>query len=411
MIDNDSTLEDLKALLSYPSELLPDDLTAMFTLSARDKLLLEQCRTPQTTLGMAVQLCSLRSLGSFIQNASSVPMNAQDYLRDQLRLKKVNLQNYFLEKITRIRHQHLIREYLGFYELHPVHIIAIGRVLLNRLFVSEEKEAVLVELVMTMLLQRQVVLPGITTIERFVRKAKERVRTRLYKQIYLRLSKTYCHKLQELLTTPKGDYRTRLEILRSSPSHSSSTSIVTALERLNSIHNYTVSTLRLEDIAQNRLAILAKDGLTTKAQIIGLYSRERCYSTLAVTMWHLEQQATDDVLTMFDTVMKESSLRAQRRYQRQRLRSLRDLDRAALTLRDAARVILDTNIQNKDVRKRILESIGESTLQKAVLEITEMTNAGDDLESQAWKRPCPKVRVLGQESQSCWHCSLYQCFS
>jgi Domain of unknown function (DUF4158) len=253
VIDNDSAIEDLKALLSYPSELLPDDLTAMFTLSSADHLFLEQCRTPQTTLGMAVQLCSLRSLGSFVQNASSVPMNAQDYLREQLGLKKVNLQNYFLEKITRIRHQHLIRDYLGFYELRPADVIAIGRVILNRLFVSEEKEAVLVELIMTMLLQRQVVLPGITTIERFVRKAKERVRTRLYKQIYLRLSKTYCHKLQELLNTTKGDYRTTLETLRSSPSHSSSTSIVTALERLNSIHNYTVSTLKLEDIAQNRL--------------------------------------------------------------------------------------------------------------------------------------------------------------
>lgn len=57
---------------------------------------------------------------------------------------------------------------------------------MNRLLVGEEKEAVLIELIVTMLLQKQVVLPGVTTIKRFVGKARERVRTRLHKQIHLR---------------------------------------------------------------------------------------------------------------------------------------------------------------------------------------------------------------------------------
>ena len=161
--------------------------------------------------------------------------------------------------------------------------------------------------------------------------------------------------------------------------------MVSALERLNRISEFTVSTLKLEDIAENRLAVLIKHGLTNKVQVIGLYSRERCFATLAVTMQHLEKQAIDDVLTVFDTFMRESSLRAQRRYQRQRLRSLGDLDRAALTLRDAARLVLDSNVVNKHLRQRILESIGESTLQQAVLNITELTTPGEDLESQAWK--------------------------
>jgi Domain of unknown function (DUF4158) len=259
--NNISAIDPTPELLSYPEELTADELEVLFTLSEADKTLLAKCRTPPTKLGMAIQLCSLRHFRRFSQSATALPKSAEKYLRLQLGLKKCSLHKYFRDKITQFRHQQTIRDHLGFHELRPSDVIAIGRAVLGRLLVSEESEAVLLELVVNVLLQKQVILPGLTTLERFVRKAKERVRTRLYKQINQRLSKTHRKKLQELLEPPKEDIRTRLEILRSTPTHSSSSNIVNALERVNTIGKYTVSTLKLEDIAENRLRVLIKDGL------------------------------------------------------------------------------------------------------------------------------------------------------
>ena len=146
-------------------------------------------------LGMAVQLCSLRHFGSFTQTNTTFPKNAEKYLRDQLHLKKCSLHKYFLEKITRTRHQSAIRDYLGFYELRPADVIAIGRAVLNRLLVSEETESVLIELVINVLLKKQVVLPGLSTIVRFVKKPEngyEPVCTNKFTSVYQKpIAKNY----------------------------------------------------------------------------------------------------------------------------------------------------------------------------------------------------------------------------
>jgi TnpA family transposase len=370
---------------TYTSEPNTEQLKLYFTLSPSDLVFLERTRTPNSKLGMALQLTTLRFLGTFLVNPLNTPAVVNDFLSLQLGFDGIELESYATKKRTVFHHQELIRTYLGYQEFKGTGFIAASRVLLERLQISEENEIILFDLVTKTLLERSIVLPGATTITRLIRRARERIRVRLYKKIYSRLSKTFQKKLEQLLLVPKGELRSLLDSLRSAPTHSSSNTILAALERVNQIGLYTISTLKLEDIAENRLAVLIRYGLTTKVQTIALFSRERCLATLAVTMQHLEKQAIDDVLTIFDTVMRESSLRAQRRYQRQRLRSLGDLDKAALTLRDAARLVLDTNVVSKHLRTRILESIGESTLEQAVLNITELTTPGDDLESQAWK--------------------------
>lgn len=162
----------------------------------------------------------------------------------------------------------------------------IGCLLLERLNVSEEKEHVLLDLVTQTLIEQNVVLPGVSTIQRLIRRARKRVRQRLYHQICSRLSKSYQRKLESLLLVPKGDHRTVLDKLRSTPSHASSRTILSALIRVTRIREFIVSSLKLEDIAENRIDVLVRTGMTTKAATLGLQSHERCMATLAMTMRH-----------------------------------------------------------------------------------------------------------------------------
>jgi TnpA family transposase len=189
-----------------------------------------------------------------------------------------------------------------------------------------------------------------------------------------------------LLLVPRGDHRTVLDQLRSTPSHASSRTILSALTRVTRIREFIVSSLKLEDIAENRIDVLVRTGMTTKAATLGLQSQERCMATLAMTMRHLEFQAIDEVLIIFEMLMRELGLRAQKRIQRERLRSLKDLDAAALTLRDAVRLVLDPKVPSRNLRQLIIQEFSESTLQTAVLNVTELTMTVEDSQTEIWQK-------------------------
>ena len=109
-------------------------------------------------------------------------------------------------------------------------------------------------------------------------------------------------------------------------------------------------------------------------------------ATLAMTMRHLEFQAIDEVLIIFEMLMRELGLRAQKRIQRERLRSLKDLDTAALTLRDAVKLVLDPKVPSRNLRQLIIQEFSESTLQTAVLNVTELTMTVVDSQTEIWQK-------------------------
>jgi TnpA family transposase len=376
---------DVATYGTFIDDPLPEQLETYFTLTEADLELLSQRRLPHTKLGMALQICTLRFLGTFLSDPTAVPVNAIDFVTKQLGFDHVDLEPYKETVRLHFKHQSTIRHHLGYREFRGASVLSVARLLIQRLSVSEENEYVLFDLVTQNLVDTNIVLPGATTIQRLIRRARKRVRQRLYKLITSRLSKTYQRKLEPLLLVPEGDHRTLLDQLRTPPTHSSSKTILDAIIRVQRIRDYTLSTFKVDDIAENRLAVIVRTGMTLKASILAQQSQERCMATLAVTMRHLEYQAIDEVLIVFDTLMRELGLRAQRRIQRERLRSLKDLDAAALTLRDAVRLVLDTNVPSRSLRSLILKEFGESALQNAVLSVTELTTTIEDSETEVWQ--------------------------
>jgi Domain of unknown function (DUF4158) len=126
---------------TYTRDPSPEELELHFKLSNDGRLFLAQCRTPHTLLGMALQLCDLRYLGTFITDGSTIPPVVQTFVRQELGIQPMSVRSYFKAKITRLHHQDEIRAYLGYFELSAANVIAVIRVLLNRLKVCEENEA------------------------------------------------------------------------------------------------------------------------------------------------------------------------------------------------------------------------------------------------------------------------------
>ncbi len=75
---NDAERERLKG---FPAEIPSEDLIAYFTLSERDRLLVQGQRGAHNRLGFALQACALRYLGFVPTKLHSAPPVVIDHLR------------------------------------------------------------------------------------------------------------------------------------------------------------------------------------------------------------------------------------------------------------------------------------------------------------------------------------------
>jgi len=106
-----------------PTALDPMTLRRYFTLHAADREAAARCRGAVTTLGFAVQLCTLRWRGHFLRDMAGVPLAATEALAEQLGLLPLalaaSLRGYPANEDTRLDHHERIRHHLGFVRCGP----------------------------------------------------------------------------------------------------------------------------------------------------------------------------------------------------------------------------------------------------------------------------------------------------
>ena len=103
---------------------------------------------------------------------------------------------------------------------------------------------------------------------------------------------------------------------------------------------------RTDRLPRSRVLALARFAAASKAQAIARLPEERRIATLLAFVRTLEASAQDDVLDLFDVVVTRIFADAEKREREARLRSLRDLDAAALVLRDVCAPVLPLSKRN-----------------------------------------------------------------
>lgn len=170
--------------------------------------------------------------------------------------------------------------------------------------------------------------------------------------------------MESLLAVPPGQRLTRLELLRTAPTRVSSSALVTALGRLDQVRALGVGDISLHDLPEARLVRLARHAQAAWGQTLARMGEERRLATLLAFAQALERTATDDVLDLFDGLMTSLALRGETK-RRQRLRSLKDLDHAALVLEQAVRILLDESVPEARLRAQVLRCTSEASLREA----------------------------------------------
>ena len=128
---------------------------------------------------------------------------------------------------------------------------------------------------------------------------------------------------------------------------------------------------------------------------------QRRIATLVAFARKLEATATDDALDLFDRLVDDLVSQSQVAERRERMRTIKDLDVAALALRDACELPLDSELDDGqslgEVRTRVFARTGKEELTRAIARMGEVARPPEEDHQKELLRGWP-VGVSGWPS-------------
>lgn len=358
----------------------PEDLTRFFHLDDTDQALIAEKRGDANPLGYALQLTTVRYLGTFLDDPIAVPEAVLRTLSRQLRVTHTDALANYGNGRRRMDHAAEICRRLGYREFAEASVgFRLARWLYALCWTGTERPGVLFERATGWMLAHKVLLPGATLLERFVARLRDRVEMRLWRLLARDIGPAQRASLEALLAVPEGRRSSVLDKLRTGPVRVSGPSLVQALLRLQSVRELGISLPAAARISPSRIASLARFAGTAKAGAIGRLPPVRRLATLVAFVHSLEASAQDDALEVLDMLLHELFGAAMKADKKARLRTIKDLDLAASTLAQACAVVLDPSLPDEQLRERLFATVPRERLSQALTEVNNLVRPPDNV--------------------------------
>ena len=364
----------------YAAVPTPDELARFFHLNDDDLAQVGLCRGDHNRLGFALQLTTVRFLGTFLTDPLAVPLPVLQFVARQLDVNDTEGLASYRTGEQHWDHANRIRTYYGYSDISEPRVgFRLSRWLYGLCWTGTERPTVLFERVVGWLLTHKVLLPGHSTLERFVLRTQARAEERLWRALVRGLTAAQKTQLNRLLTIPEGSRYSLLDQLRSGPTRISGPALRTAIERLQSVRELGIALPTSTRIPFGRIAALARFASRAKAQAISRMPAARRVATLVAFVHCLEATAQDDAIEVLETLLHDLFSNAIKADRKARLRTLKDLDASASTLALACRPLLDTAVSDDAVRGQVFAQIPREMLEHALENVTALIRPPDDV--------------------------------
>ena len=241
-------------------------LSRYFHLDDADLELVSLRRGPHNKLGFALQLTTAR----FLAQPTAVPSNAVAYVAAQLGIRDVAcLADYAARPATAWEHAAEIRRQYGYRDFaDPAESFRLMRWLYTRAWLSSERPSVLFDLATAWLVDRKVLLPGVSVLARLVVRTRERATARLYRKLVALPSVEQRDRPRALLVVPAGARQSPLDQLRRGPTQTTALGLVETLRRLGDARALGLGDVDVSGLPAGRLKLLARYVSPTQAREI-----------------------------------------------------------------------------------------------------------------------------------------------
>jgi TnpA family transposase len=364
----------------FAGELSPEQLTRYFHLDDRDRRLVNSHRGNHSRLGFAIQLCTARFLGTFLEDLSDVPDGVINCLSRQLQIEQLSSFFYYRDSETRWDHAAEIRRHCGFRDFGDSGAqFRLNRWLYALCWTGTDRPGVLFDRATTWLIAQKVLLPAVTTLERHVARLRARVEERVWSMLAAAAPPETRSKLEALLSIPESGHQSLLDRLRKGPYRRSAPELVRALDRVEEVRRLEITLSAAGRIPKGRLHALARFANTGKISVIRRLPESRRLATLVAFVSNLEAVALDDALDLLDILITEIFSDAARASDKARLRTIKDLDAAAIQLTQVCRLVLDPDLQDAELRSAIFKALEREELEAAVSQVDSIVRPPEDV--------------------------------
>lgn len=371
----------------------PEELTRYFHLDDTDRSLIARHRGDHNRLGFAVQLCTARFLGTFLDDLSEVPPGVVSLLAQQLGIERSDCFTEYCAGRQRWDHTGEIRRRGGYTEFSdPGQQFRLNRWLYALCWTGTDRPGVLFDRATAWLITHKVLLPGVTVLERHVARLRSRVQERIWDSLVQGVPPEVKAKLETLLKVPDGGHQSLLDRLRKGPFRRSAPELVRALRRIDEVRALEVHVTGSGRVPPGRIQALARFATTAKASALERLPAERRLATLVAFVLTLEAAAIDDALDLLDILITEIFTGATTAGEQARLRTIKELDAAAAQLGLVCRLVLDANIPDAELRAAIRGVIKSEELSAALTQVETLVRPPEDVYYQELRQSWRRVR-------------------
>ncbi|MBV8917195.1 MAG: Tn3 family transposase, partial [Bradyrhizobium sp.] len=389
------TAEQERRYGRYAGELSAEQLARYFHLDAADRALIEAKRWDHMRLGFAAQLGTVRFLGTFLDDPTGVPANVAADLARQLDIADPGCLARYRGGRTRWQHAREIRILFGYREFTDLFTrFCLTRWLYALCWTGTDRPSVLFDRATAWLVANKVLLPGASALERLVARVRARAARRLWRTLARDVTPEQRDRLDKLLIAGEGGRPSPLDRLRDGPYRRSGAELSRAVSRLDEVRLLAQGLPGTTHVPPGRVTALARFATFAKAQAVARLPEERRVATLLAFIYTLEASSQDDVLDLFDVVITELFADAAAAGKRARLRTLRDLDAAALQLRRAGGVLMDDSVTDDAVRATALAIVPREAFAAALGQIDALVRPPGDLYFIELRAQPGKLRFL-----------------
>ena len=364
----------------YNGEPMPEQLSKYFWLDANDSVAVFRHRGDHNCLSFALQLGTVRYLGTFVSDFGDVPEIVVNYVARQLKIDALDLAQYgnpsnnksFWTHTQEIRQNYKYRDFSD----QPFHF-SLTRWLYSRAWISAERPSVMFDLATARCVENKILLPGVTVLARLIAQVRDRASIRLWRKLGKLPNDNQRIMLEKLLDTEPGSRNTLLDILRQPPTAATPKGLLIAIDRLERLRLIGAMEWSLSGIPVGRLRVLSRYASMARAQTIERMNHERRIATLVAFAIAFTISAQDDVIEIMEIIFTNTFRKSDNKGKKNRIRTIKDLDSAARRLREVCSYLLDESISDNELRKVIFTKYPKDTLKSSLQIIDRLTKPAD----------------------------------
>lgn len=247
--------------------------------------------------------------------------------------------------------------------------------LLSRTSHTTETTEMLSDMLLKKCLEEKILLPGVSIFQRFISKIVEQAEDQLMNQLSLIPSEEESEKLLNLLSlmgTPVQGVFTKMDILRAPLIDEGRKKITRGFHRLKEFQQFHTSEWDFSTIPEGKVKHLAIYAFKAKSSLIQRMSIQKKLALLVAFVYEYEKIATDELLTALIKYYESIFRRAKNKESKERLRTLKDLDRATFTLSEIVELFLDDSIEIDCLRSRVFDQYPAEDIVNAVFQVKKL---------------------------------------